>query len=60
MKKVKITWEKSASGRKEVHRRTIKALGLNHRGSSVIKELTPQVQGMIKSVEFMLKIEEMA
>lgn len=60
MKQVRIKWVKSSIGTPERHRRTIEALGLNRRGQSIVKEATPQVAGMIKSVEYLLEIEELA
>jgi len=60
MKKVRITWKKSTIGSIERHRRTIEALGLRRRGSSVDKELTPQVEGMIKSIPHLIEVEELA
>jgi large subunit ribosomal protein L30 len=59
MKKfVKITWVKSAIGRKEDQRRTIKALGLKKLNQSVVKEKTPQILGMISKVFHLLEVEE--
>lgn len=60
MKQVRITWVKSAIGAKERHRKTMEALGLGRRGRSVVKEVTPQIQGMIKSVEYLLEVEELS
>jgi len=58
MNKVRITWTKSTIGSIEKHRRTIEALGLRRRGHTVVKELTPQVAGMIKSVDYLLTVED--
>jgi large subunit ribosomal protein L30 len=59
-KNVKITWIVSKSGHQAVHGRTIRALGLHRLHESVVKELTPAVQGMIRSVEYMLRVEEVS
>ncbi|MBI5154959.1 50S ribosomal protein L30 [Candidatus Poribacteria bacterium] len=59
MKQVRITWNKSTIGCNDTQRRTIEALGLHHRGCSVVKDLSPQVEGMIRNVDFLLKIEEL-
>lgn len=59
MKKVRITWTKSTISHKESHRRTIQALGLRRLGHSVVKECTPQIEGMINSVSFLLAVEEL-
>ncbi len=58
MKKIKITLIRSLAGKKERHRRTIKALGLKRIGSSVIKEDNPQIRGMIDRVSYMVRIDE--
>ena len=59
MKKVRVTWVRSAIGYRAKHRRTVEALGLRRMGQTVEKELTPQIQGMIKKVEYLLKVEDM-
>lgn len=51
---------KSSIGTPERHRKTIEALGLNRRGQSVVKDVTPQVAGMIKSVEYLLDVQELS
>ena len=58
MKKIKITLIKSLAGKKERHRRTIKALGLEKMHSSVIKEDNPQIRGMIDRVSYMVKVND--
>ncbi|HOZ85383.1 MAG TPA: 50S ribosomal protein L30 [Niabella sp.] len=59
MKKVKITLVKSPIDRPERQKLTLKALGLNKTNSSKEVEATPQVLGMIRKVEHMLKVEEL-
>jgi large subunit ribosomal protein L30 len=56
--KLKITQVKSLSGRIEKHRRTIRALGLRKMNQAVVHNDTPQIRGMVNSVSFMLKVEE--
>jgi len=56
--KLKITQVKSLSGRIEKHRRTIRALGIRKMHHTVIHNDTPQIRGMVNSVSFMLKVEE--
>lgn len=58
MKKVKITQIKSAIDRPERQKLTLKALGLKklHRTREI--EATPQVLGMIRAVNHLLKVEE--
>jgi len=58
LKKIKITLIKSLAGKKERHRRTIKALGLKKMNSSVIKEDNPQIRGMIFRVSYMVKVND--
>jgi large subunit ribosomal protein L30 len=57
-KTLKITWTKSTICTKEHHRGTIKALGLKRLHHSVVKKDTPQLRGMIRAVEFLVKVEE--
>jgi large subunit ribosomal protein L30 len=57
-RRVRITQIRSLSGRIKKHRDTIRALGLRRMHHTVIHEETPQIRGMIKSVDFMLKVEE--
>ncbi|MCH5718134.1 50S ribosomal protein L30 [Niabella sp. 22666] len=58
MKKVKITLVKSPIDRPERQKLTLQALGLNKTNSSKEVEATPQVLGMIRKVEHMVKVEE--
>jgi large subunit ribosomal protein L30 len=57
-KKLKITQVRSESGRQEAHRRTLRALGLRHHQHSVVQQDTPQIQGMIRKISFMLDVQE--
>jgi large subunit ribosomal protein L30 len=56
--KVRIRLKKSVIGRRPDHRRTVRALGLCKIGDSIIKELSPAVEGMIKKVFYLLEVEE--
>lgn len=58
MKKIKITLIRSLAGKKERHRRTIRALGLKKMHSSLIKEDNPQIRGMINRVSYMVKVND--
>jgi large subunit ribosomal protein L30 len=58
MKMVKLTLVRSLIGRSESQRQTITALGLKKLNSSVVKESTPQILGMIKAVQHLIKVEE--
>lgn len=57
MEKVKITQIKSSIDRSRKQKDTLVALGLKKINQSVEKELSPQVSGMIKKVEHLIKIE---
>jgi len=56
-KKVKIKLIKSPIGYNKKIRDTVRALGLKRPGQIVEKKLTPQIEGMIKKVSFMLIVE---
>ena len=58
MKKVKVTQVKSVIDRSERQKRTMQALGLNKMHSTVEKEATPQIIGMIAKVSHLVKVEE--
>lgn len=57
-KKVKVTLVRSTIGHKINQRATVKALGLRKLNSSVIVELNPAIEGMIKTVSHLVKTEE--
>lgn len=56
-KKIKVTLVKSVIGTKQDHRATVKGLGLRKLNSSALLEDTPAVRGMIKKVNYLLKVE---
>ncbi|HMM07119.1 MAG TPA: 50S ribosomal protein L30 [Clostridiales bacterium] len=58
MAKIKITLVKSVIGYSEQQRRTVRSLGLNKTGRSVIQNDTPDILGKVKSVAHLLKVEE--
>ena len=58
MKKIKVTQVKSGIGRPERQKRTLAALGLKKMHQTVELEGSPQVLGMVKKLEHLLKIEE--
>lgn len=57
-KKLKITLVKSTSGRLEKQQKTVQTLGLKKINSSVVREDTPSVRGMIFVVKHLVKVEE--
>lgn len=58
MKKIKITLVKSPIDRPERQKATLQALGLNKTNSSKEVEATPQILGMVRKVEHLVKVEE--
>lgn len=58
MKKVKLTLVKGISKRTPSQRATLVALGLGKTHSSVEKEVTPAINGMINKVKHVLKVEQ--
>jgi large subunit ribosomal protein L30 len=60
MAQVKVTLVKSPIGRKPNHRATVKGLGLRKMHHSRVLVDTPEVRGMIRSIGYMLKVEEVA
>ena len=55
---LKIQLTKSPIGYKPKAKATILALGLKKLNQSVIKKDTPQIRGMIKKVDFLIKVSE--
>ncbi len=58
MTKVRITQIKSTIKRPDVQKRTIKALGLGKINRSVEKERNGAIDGMIRTVNHLVKVEE--
>ena len=58
MAKIKITQVKSAIDRPERQKKTIAALGIRKLHVPVVKEDTPQVQGMIVKVKHLVNVEK--
>jgi len=57
-RKLRITQVKSAIGRIEVQKRTLKALGLRRLHHTVVHPDRPEIRGMINRVVHLLEIEE--
>ena len=60
MKKIKITLVKSGIDRPERQKLTLQALGLNKVNATKEVEATPQILGMVKKVNHLIKVEELA
>ena len=58
MAKFKITQIRSTIDRKEKQKRTIKALGLGKLHRTVVHNDTPQIRGMVKSVQHLVTCEK--
>lgn len=58
MAKLKVTLVKSVIGSSETQRATVKTLGLGKMNSSAEHNDTPQIRGMIRKIEHLLKVEE--
>jgi len=58
MKKIKITLVKSPIDRPERQKRTLEALGLNKMNATKEVEATPQILGMVRKMNHLVKVEE--
>ena len=58
MTKIKIIQVKSRIGSTERQKKTLDALGLRKMNNPVVKEVTPQVKGMVRKVAHLVKVEE--
>jgi large subunit ribosomal protein L30 len=58
MAKIKITQTKSGIDRPERQKRTLVALGLRKMHATVEVEATPQILGMVRTVNHLVKVEE--
>jgi large subunit ribosomal protein L30 len=60
MAKIIITQIRSGIDRPAVQKRTLKALGIRKMNHSVEKEATPQILGMVRSVQHLVSVEKIA
>lgn len=60
MKKIKITQVKSGIDRSERQKLTLKALGLTKLNATKEVEATPQILGMVRKVNHLVTVEELA
>ena len=58
MAKVTITQVRSTIDRPERQKRTMQALGLGKIHKAVTVELTPQISGMVRSVNHLVEVKE--
>ena len=59
MKKIKITLVQSPIDRPERQKKTLKALGLNKTNASKEVDATPQILGMVRKVNHLVKVEQL-
>ncbi|MCA1799366.1 MAG: 50S ribosomal protein L30 [Xanthomonadaceae bacterium] len=57
-KQLKVKLVKSAHGRLAAHRATVSGLGLRRMHHEVTVADTPEVRGMINSISYLIKVEE--
>jgi large subunit ribosomal protein L30 len=60
MSKIRITLVKSPIDRPERQKLTLEALGLNKTNASKEVEATPSILGMVRKVNHLVKVEEIA
>ena len=58
MTKIKITQIRSGIGRPLRQKRTLQALGIKKMQHSVEHEATPQILGMVKKIQHLVRVEE--
>ena len=58
MTQVKFTYIKSTIDRPVRQKRIIKALGLRKLNHSVVHNVTPQIEGMIRKVNHLITVEQ--
>jgi large subunit ribosomal protein L30 len=58
MAKIKITQVRSAINRPSRQKKTLIALGIKKMNRPVEHEATPQILGMVKSIEHLLSVED--
>ena len=58
MGKLRITQTKSTIGGKKYQAATLRTLGLRKIGQSTVREDTPSVRGMVRTVAHLVKVEE--
>ena len=59
-KRLRIRQTRSAIGRNEKQKRTVRALGLRRLQQVVVVDDTPQIRGMITKVRHLVDVEEVA
>jgi large subunit ribosomal protein L30 len=55
---LKVTQTKSVIGSLESHKQTVRSLGLKRIRDSRVHQDTPQIRGMIRKVQHLVRVEE--
>lgn len=58
MAKLKVKQVRSTNGEWERHRKTVRALGLHRIRDVAVHDDTPQIRGMIESVQHLVEVQE--
>jgi large subunit ribosomal protein L30 len=58
MNPLKVTQVRSVVGSKQGHKRTVRALGLKRIRDVRVHEDTPQIRGMVRKVQHLVRAEE--
>ncbi|MCP2253058.1 large subunit ribosomal protein L30 [Prauserella aidingensis] len=58
MAQLKVTQIKSVIGSRQSHRDTLRTLGLRKIRQSVVREDTPDVRGLVRTVRHLVSVEE--
>ena len=56
--KLRITQTRSQIGQTERHRGTLRALGLGKIGRTTERESSPEIEGMLRKVRHLVKVED--
>lgn len=56
--RLRVTQVRSANGRLQKHRATLRALGLRRHQQSVVQDDNPAIRGMIFQVRHLVEVEE--
>lgn len=59
MARIKITQVRSTIKRPKNQKATMEALGLRGIGKTTEKELTPQIKGMVRTIQHLVSVEEL-
>lgn len=57
-KKIRVTLVKSFHGRLQSHKDTVRGLGLRRIRHSVELDDTPEIRGMINSINYLVRVED--